>query len=722
MEPFKLEIYPYGKNKKIRVKTINIENINIKEDLHNFTNNKYIELFNDNTNYDDIISNILQKIMTISKSKDGFIAFLEEGKKLNFKYYCMFMDLNGFSFKSQNTNCSVELSDKSLLTRGIVQKMTIISNDIDNDPRSIKNNGFINNKPNNHILIKTFCGIPLIYKNKVLGQIGLANSKKYKKRYIRDIIPLQNLLSNFLYLSIQKKLDVEKNLELRKQVNILKDSFIATMSHEIRTPLNGIVGMASLLKEAPNLTSKQQDYLHILLECSTQLMELVNDILDYSKISSGGLVLINESFNLKNCIYSVRDIVIDRAKQKGLDFKIDICSNLPENLLGDSKRIKQILFNLITNAIKFTEKGSIELIVNFQDLENENKDIKQKQIDFTIIDTGIGIKKEDQSRIFEVFTKINKDDSFYTNTTPGVGMGLAITKFLVEQMRGNINVESDGLTGSKFTFNIVLEDETDIKALVQLHESELKNKCVVVVDDNEDNRLFLMDTLFSWGIKPIVFSSPRECINYINKYKNVDATIIDLSMVDINGIELAQSLREKGYKNPIIAISNIDTNTIGKDWFDYFHVKPITKSILFNILLRCFFNTKKYINNIKLTHNIIVAEDDHYNQVLMKELLETIGYKNIKIVSNGQLCLDEIKKEKYDICLMDVKMPVMDGLEATRLIKKLKKTPIIIGISASVLEADKNKCFSAGMDGYIPKPIQKQQLETILKSLEIKTY
>jgi signal transduction histidine kinase/DNA-binding response OmpR family regulator len=722
MVPSNLEIYPYSKNNIIKNKKLRLQKINVNEELHNFTHNKYLELFNDNANIDNIIINILEKLITITNSQDGFIAFIEDENKLTFKYHCIQTDSSNSSLKAQHINCPVELKSGSLLTKSITSKIAVISNDVKNDPRSNKKN-----MPKNHMIITTFCGIPLIYNDIVLGQIGLSNAKKYRKKNIYEIIPIQKFLCNFVHLLNQQRLHNTKTLEMRKEVNILKDSFIATMSHEIRTPLNGIVGMASLLKEATNLSIKQQEYLHILLECSSQLMELVNDILDYSKIASGGLVLINQNFNLKSCVYKVRDIVIDRATVKGLEFKISISPNLPENLIGDSKRIKQILFNLITNAIKFTEKGSIELIIDVQDI-NDNTDIKKKMVYFKVIDTGIGIKPADQEKIFQVFTKINKDDSFYTNTTPGVGMGLAITKFLVEKMGGTIKLESNGFNGSTFSFNIILEDETNIKQLVELHETELKNKSVLVVDDNEDNRLFLMDALFSWGIKPILFSSARECLNYINKYPLIDAAIIDLCMPNMSGLELAQALRERGYKNPIIGLSSIGSDIIGKDWFDYFQVKPISKSVLFNILLRCFFTSnrdkkpkliKQSVNN---NFKIIVAEDDHFNQVLMREILETIGYNNIKIVSNGELCVNEIKQNPYDICLMDVKMPVMDGLQATRIIKKMNNPPIIIGVSASVLEADRNKCFSAGMDGYVPKPIQKQQLESLLKSLELRVF
>jgi len=718
-----IEIYPYGKTKKLKLKPVKQDyHMGYKSNLEDYTHHKYLELFTNLNNFNEIIINVLEKLITITNSKDGFIGIVEPNSNLIFKYH----SLSTNNSKLIPKDCRIQLTEQSLLGRSIKKGYYIISNDLSNDPRS---NGVL---PEDHIKLNTFCGIPLLHNDIVIGQIGLANSKKYKKRYIYETIPLQKFITNFIHLLKERRLSVNKTLELKKQVNILKDSFIATMSHEIRTPLNGIVGMASLLKDSGNLNDKQEKHVHIILECSSQLMELVNDILDYSKISSGGLILLNQPFNLKSCLTKVKEIVGERALNKSIDLQFEISDNLPENLTGDCKRIKQILFNLITNGIKFTENGYVSVKVSYEDIETEESIIKKKII-FIIEDTGIGIKPEDQERIFEVFTKINKDDNFYVNTSPGVGMGLAITKFLIQQMGGDIKVESDGIKGSKFTFYIILDDETDIKSLLELYQNKLQNKNILIVDDNEDNRIFLMDALHSWNIKPTVFSSARETLNYVEKYykKNnntIDLMIIDLCMPNMSGLELAQGLRERGYLGPIIGLSSIGSDILAKEWFDYFHVKPITKSILFNLILKALLNKtdKKSIINSKIKNvdkndgklKIIVAEDDFYNQVLMKELLEMIGYSNIKIVINGKLCLDEIKKEHYDICLMDVKMPVMDGLEATRLIKKVLNPPIIIGISASVLDSDKSKCFAAGMDGYIPKPIQIEQLKSVISSLE----
>ena len=729
----KIEIYPHGKNKIIKKDHIKLDNIHSNVKVIEYTHNKYLELFNEHANIEEIISEVLLELIEITNSRDGFLALLDkEDNDTIFRYYCVYLEIGGVSLKSQAHDCKISLDHESLLTRPVQNKCIVISNDVDTDPRSIKVTNPDIKKPQDHPTVTTFLGIPLTHNDGVIGQIGLSNRDDgYNKRIVERIIPLERFFSNFIYLWKNRYLNATKELELKKQVVTMKDSFIATMSHEIRTPLNGIVGMAKLLSESTNLTEKQDQYLRILAECSTQLMELVNDILDYSKMSAGGIHLNNHPFNLKSCIQKAVDIVIQRATDKGLDLNINIPEDLPENVTGDSRRLKQVLFNLLTNAIKFTDTGSVRLSVKCEDvLSEELMYNKSKKVIFTVQDTGIGIKKDCKERIFEVFTKISKDDRFYTSTTPGAGMGLAISKFIVEGMNGEISVESDGKHGSTFTFYVTLDDETDIVHLMELHGKELKDKVAIVVDDAEDNRIFLMDAFYSWGIQAASFSSAREALSYMEQRPHFDIAVVDLCMPNMSGLELIQAMRERGYKQPVVGLSSIGVDIHGQEWFDHFATKPVSKSRLFNLVLRCFITKETKASQTKEESPrepestelcIIVAEDDYYNQIVITELLNNLGYSTVKVVSNGKLCVEEVKTHKYNVCLMDVKMPVMDGLDATRRIKKMRNPPTIIAVSASVLDADKNRCYSAGMDGYIAKPIQKEQLGSLLKSLESRT-
>lgn len=725
-----IEIFPYGKKKGVRTKEIPLCNFS-DSDIFEFTHNKYIELYDNKAHFKDIISDIILKLIKLTDSKDGFLALLnKEDDTTIFKYYCVYVDMGGTLIKSQVHDCKVIVNHDSLLLHAIRNECIVISNDVANDPRSMK---YINKKaslPKDHHNIRTFLGIPVIINNEIVGHVGFSNATRYSRKILNKILPLVKVISNFIYMHKKKVLCANKELEMKKEVLTLKDSFIATMSHEIRTPLNGIVGMAKLLSESDKLSDKEEKYIRILTECSIQLMELVNDILDYSKMSTNGIVLNKHPFNLKSCILKTVEIVEPRILEKDLTLKINIPDTLPENVVGDSRRLKQVLFNLLTNATKFTEIGGITIDVSYENAQfQDNFYNSGKKITFKITDTGVGIEQHDFEKIFEVFTKVHKDDTFYTNTTPGAGMGLAISKFIVNAMNGDIFIERSDATGTIFVFNIILDDETDVNKILKMHESELKNKVAIIVDDMEDNRIFLMDALYSWGILGVSFGSAREALSYMARTPKFDIAIVDLCMPNMSGVELTQAMRERGYRQPVIGLSSIGVDISGKEWFDHFTTKPVSKSQLFNLILRCLVDgdtrTQYTLKSSSDDDNIqelriLVAEDDYYNQVLIKELLNNLGYDNVHIVSNGQACVEEVSFNKYDVCLMDIKMPVMDGLEATRRIKKLKHSPTIIAVSASVLDSDKNRCFGAGMDGYIAKPIQKEQLASVLKSLELR--
>ena len=376
-----IEIYPYGKNKNLQTRSIKLDNVHNNADVFQFTHDKYLELFNEDANIEEIVSEVLLKVLHVTGSKDGFLALLEQrDANRTFRYYCVYLDIGGISFKSQLHECEVTLDHPSLLSHAILNKCIVISNDVSTDPRSMRCTAPEAKKPDDHPILSTFLGIPLSHNDVIIGQLGLSNNPKgYQMRTVEEVMPLERFFSNFIYLWKKRRLNVTKELELKKQVVTLKDSFIATMSHEIRTPLNGIVGMARLLSESDNLSDKQTRYIRILAECSTQLMELVNDILDYSKMSAGGIVLNNHAFNLKSCINNAIDIVSQRADDKGLELKIDIPVILPENVTGDSRRLKQVLFNLLTNAIKFTDSGFVKLSVMFEDIPSDKLYNKSKK-------------------------------------------------------------------------------------------------------------------------------------------------------------------------------------------------------------------------------------------------------------------------------------------------------------------------------------------------------
>lgn len=720
----KVEKFPSGKKKNIRIKKLNFTKLCANPEVFEYINNIYIELFDAEYSIEKIAGNILLKLIQVTKSTDGFLAMIDDETQL-FRYYCVYMDVNGLILKSQDDNYSLNLTNNSLLNRCINKNMYIISNNVKNDPRSLYVKGISRPIPD-HPKITTFFGIPITNGTKVIGEIGLANAEEYNIKSVEQIIPLQQCFSNFMILWKKRKLAIINEIQVKKEVVHLKDSFIATISHEIRTPLNGIVGMAKLLAESPNIKEKEEKHIKILAECSTQLMEVVNDILDFSKMSSGGLILHNSPFNLNECINNTLNIIRYRASSKGLEIKTEIDENCNSTFSGDERRIKQVLFNLMTNAIKFTETGFIKLSVNCENYKDPLFiDRNCKKINFYVKDTGIGINPKNTEVIFEVFSKLTKDDNFYTDVSPGAGMGLAISRFIVEAMSGQINVESDGKNGSTFYFYIILDDEKDVMKMLEENKKILEETIILIVDDNEDNRIYLVDLLYKWGIKTVSFSTAREALNYMTKNFLFNLVLTDFYMPHMNGLEFLQKMRENGMEQPVICLSSIGENVPGKDQFDKYIIKPVEKGQLFYNILKLIELKKSTKINLRKTSEssddnetkIIVAEDDHYNQIVITDILNSLGYNNITVVSNGKLCVEEIKKNNYNICLMDIKMPVMDGLQATKEIKKLYKHPKIIAVSASVLDSDKNRCYSIGVDGYIPKPIDKNQLGKVLENI-----
>jgi signal transduction histidine kinase/DNA-binding response OmpR family regulator len=687
---------------------IDMDNICNTTELIDYTQKKYISLFKAEE-IEPVIREVLERTMKITESTEGFLSIVDEDSK-TFNYFCIIIDIDGVGMTNkERPRVKIPIEKGSLISVPFLKKCMVISNDLSKDPR-VRGKAF---QDPDHPVIKSYLGIPLINNDRVIGQIGLSNNPKFTMKIIEKIFPLIYFFQNFVELARNNSgVSLSQELKVKVKTAELKDTFIASMSHEMRTPLNGIIGMSRLLSESSGLTTKQDKYVKVITDCSIQLLELVNDVLDFSKISAGDLTLHLNSFNLKNAIKSSVDVLQNRANEKGLEIRLKIEDNLPETVSGDSRRIKQILINLLSNAVKFTEKGWIEIRV-----KSEQDEGFRKKIIIDVEDTGIGIKKEDYEKIFSIFTKAT-NNKIYSYDNPGAGLGLAINRELCRLMDGEITVSSVFGSGSTFRAMIKIDDETNITNAIQLQTDLFKDKTVICVDDNMDNRMFLMDTLMPWGLHVIAFGSAQETIKYIQNNKHFDILIIDICMPGMNGIELAQNIRELGYIQPLIGLSSLGSRS-GENWFDHFAIKPVSKSDLYNMIVaslkikspRILSNAEKKGKKIE----IILAEDDHFNQVLFQEMLETLGYDKLKIVNNGKECVDEIKNNEYDICFMDIKMPIMDGMEATKLIKEFSTIPII-AVSASVLDSDRSLFQKAGMDGYIPKPIDKDKIEAILSS------
>lgn len=514
----------------------------------------------------------------------------------------------------------------------------------------------------------------------------------------------------------------------------MKDTFLATVSHELRTPLNGIVGMISMMRDAGPLTEKQSEYLVILMECSHQLMTMLNNMLDFNKMISKRIALLRVSFDIHQCSKDAVLMAQGKAKSKGLELKFEISKDIPQHLIGDPQRFIQILTNLLSNAIKFTEKGYVSLKIKGEKILVEDY-VKKWKISIEVQDSGVGIPKEDQELIFNGFYQsqhLAKD-----MTQGGTGLGLSISRELITLMNGDIQVISTLGQGTIFEFFIIAEEEIRIDSLESADTLDvLKGSKVMIVDDRPEYRLQLTEILFKLDCIPTALSSGEEVLQYI-KYGSVyDTIIVDICMPYMSGVELAQNLiqYEKEMKlphTPLLALSSVELQG-GKEIFDVYLNKPIDQNSLFPALMKCLRFKKSgtetnYIvkkdsprqRKSKDKLKILIAEDDPNNSYTMKEMLTHLGFnqKRIKCVPNGQKCLEEAKKHNYDVILMDIIMPVMDGLEATKYIRLMANRPYIIAVSAAVQKSDRNRCQKAGIDGYLAKPVIKNTLEASLSHL-----
>ena len=540
---------------------------------------------------------------------------------------------------------------------------------------------------------------------------------------IKKILPVLKICSKLIYRIKEEKLTLVSQIRERQKKEESTDNFLASVSHELKTPLNGIVGMITMLPDAGQLNDKQKLYVKNLTECTFQLANLMNNILDFSKMSSGRFVLTKNPFLVREIFQELSLLFDEKTKSKNIHLQF-IYYDTTSYILGDKQRIVQILTNLIGNSVKFTEKGSITTTLDISKINDRLK------LSFIVEDTGVGIPPNEQEKIFEMFhhsTNLSNHLNKY-----GTGLGLAISKQLVLLMNGEISVQSKGVNGlgSKFTFYVMLDEYLDPKKINKNDKILLKESKILVVDDRQEIRLQLSDILLKWKTEPIILASAEEALKYLSRRNNFDIAIIDICMPFMSGIELAQTLRRLYPRLDLIALSSVNIDN-GVDYFDIFLYKPIDESVLYESVLSCLkknkIKDKRKFSDSKQRHTphrkknlkILIAEDDVHNSFTIREMLINLGFQteNITLVENGKECVEEAKKNKYHIILMDIIMPVMDGIEATKYIRQFSKPPMIIAVSASAQQSDKTRCLRVGIDGYLSKPITKENLLSALSPL-----